>query len=58
MVIVGCLVDTITVLLLVFVGPYGWIYVCVILSVERVGKAIKKPANDTVLSFAGKEEKV
>lgn len=58
MVIIGYLIDTLAVPLLAFVGPHGWIYACIILSVERVGKAIKKPAKDTVLSFAAKEEKV
>lgn len=56
--IIGYLIDTITVPLLAFVGPHGWIWACVLLSIQRIGKAVKKPAKDTILSFAATQEKV
>lgn len=36
----------------------GWIAACVLLVVERIGKAIKKPAKNTILSFAASQEGV
>ena len=35
--IIGYLIDTITVPLLAFVGPHGWIWACVLLSIHRIG---------------------
>ncbi len=57
-VIIGYLIDILAVPLLAFVGPNGWILASVILSVQRIGKAIKKPAKDTIMSFAASQEKV
>ena len=37
-------------------GERGWIWACVLLVVQRMGKAIKKPAKDTILSFAASQE--
>lgn len=56
--IIGYLIDTLTVPLLAFAGPHGWIFACIILGVQRIGKAIKKPSKDTILSFAASREKV
>ncbi|HBR85879.1 MAG TPA: MFS transporter [Firmicutes bacterium] len=56
--IAGYLIDTLVVPLMAFVGPHGWIWACVLLSIQRVGKAIKKPSKDTILSFAATQEKV
>ncbi len=56
--IAGCLIDILAVPLLAFVGESGWIWACILLTVQRVGKAIKKPAKDTLLSFAASQEKV
>lgn len=58
MVIIGYLVDILAVPLLAFVGPNGWIWACILLSIQRIGKAIKKPAKDTIMSFAATQEKV
>lgn len=50
--IVGYAVDMLAIPLLALVPQGGWIFACIILVVERMGKAIKKPAKDTLLSFA------
>lgn len=51
--IVGYVVDMLAIPLLALVPQGGWIIACIILVAERMGKAIKKPAKDTLLSFAG-----
>ena len=58
MVIAGYLIDTLAIPLLAFVGPDGWIWACVLLAIQRIGKAIKKPAKDTIMSFAASQWKV
>lgn len=58
MVILGYLIDILAVPLLAFVGPNGWILACILLAVQRIGKAIKKPAKDTIMSFAATQEQV
>ncbi len=58
MVILGYLIDILAVPFLAFVGPNGWIWACIILSIQRIGKAIKKPAKDTIMSFAATQEQV
>lgn len=55
--IAGYLIDILAIPLLAFVGESGWIWACILLTVQRVGKAIKKPAKDTLLSFAASQEK-
>lgn len=56
MVILGYVLDIIAVPALALVGKHGWIWACLLLVIQRVGKAIKKPAKDTVLSFAASQE--
>ena len=56
MVILGYVLDIIAVPALALVGKNGWIAACVLLVIQRMGKAIKKPAKDTVLSFAASQE--
>lgn len=55
--IVGYAVDVFAVPLLALVPQNGWIFACALLILERVGKAIKKPAKNTILSFAASGEK-
>lgn len=55
--IVGYCIDILAVPLLALVGPNGWIFACILLTIQRVGKAIKKPAKDTIMSFAASQEK-
>lgn len=56
MVIVGYDLDIIAVPALALVGEHGWIWSCTLLVIQRTGKAIKKPAKDTVMSFAASQE--
>ena len=58
MTIAGYVLDIAAVPLLAFVGEHGWIAACALLIVQRVGKAIKKPAKDTIMSFAATQEGV
>lgn len=37
---------------LALVGENGWIAADILLIIQRMGKAIKKPAKDTIMSFA------
>ncbi len=52
MVILGYALELIAVPALALVGEHGWMAACALLIVQRMGKAIKKPAKDTVMSFA------
>jgi predicted MFS family arabinose efflux permease len=56
MIIVGYVLDIVAVPALALVGEHGWVAACVLLIVQRLGKAIKKPAKDTVMSFAASQE--
>jgi MFS family permease len=56
--IAGYIVDMVAIPLLALVPQGGWIVACVILVAERMGKAVKKPAKDTLLSFAATREGV
>lgn len=58
MTIVGYVLDIIAVPALALVSENGWIYACILLVIQRVGKAIKKPAKDTIMSFAATQEGV
>ena len=58
LVTVGYVVDIFAVPALALVGPHGWVAACALLVVQRLGKAIKKPAKDTLLSFAATQEGV
>ena len=58
MTIAGYVLDIIAVPALALVGEHGWIAVCVLLVIQRMGKAIKKPAKDTIMSFAASQEGV
>lgn len=56
--IIGYALDILAVPLLGLVGPHGWILACILISVQRIGKAIKKPSKDTIMSFAATQERV
>ena len=58
MTIAGYVLDIIAVPTLALVGEHGWIAACVLLVIQRMGKAIKKPAKDTIMSFAASQEGV
>lgn len=53
--IVGYVIDVFSVPLLALVGEHGWMAACALLVLERTGKAIKKPAKNTILSFAASQ---
>lgn len=52
MTVVGYVLDVLAVPALALVGEHGWIWACALLVIQRMGKAIKKPAKDTIMSFA------
>ncbi len=58
MTILGYVFDILAVPALALVGEHGWIAACALLIVQRMGKAIKKPAKDTIMSFAATREGV
>ena len=58
MTILGYVLDIIAVPALALVGENGWIAACGLLVIQRMGKAIKKPAKDTIMSFAASQEGV
>lgn len=54
--ILGYAVDVLAVPALALVHEDGWKWACALLILERMGKAIKKPAKNTILSFAASQE--
>jgi len=58
MTVAGYILDVLAVPALALVGENGWIWACALLIVQRMGKAIKKPAKDTIMSFAASQEGV
>ncbi len=58
MTILGYVLDVLAVPALALVGEHGWVAACGLLIVQRMGKAIKKPAKDTIMSFAASQEGV
>lgn len=56
--IIGYILDVVSVPLLSLVGENGWKYACALLIIQRIGKAIKKPAKNTIMSFAASREGV
>ena len=58
MTIAGYVLDVLAVPALALVGEHGWIAACGLLIIQRMGKAIKKPAKDPIMSFAASQEGV
>lgn len=58
MVLFGYVLDVVAVPALALVGRNGLVLACALLIIQRLGKAIKKPAKDTVMSFAASQEGV
>lgn len=56
--IVGYAVDVLAVPALALASENGWIFACAMMILERTGKAVKKPAKDTLLSFAASQQGV
>ena len=50
--IIGYVIDCMAIPALALVPQGGWMLACALIIIQRTGKAIKKPAKDTILSFA------
>ena len=55
LVIVGYVMQVLAIPALALIPPNGWFFACGLVILERVGKAIKKPAKNTLVSFAASE---
>jgi len=55
LIIVGYAMQVLAIPLLALVPENGWIIACGLVIIERIGKAIKKPAKNTLVSFAASE---
>jgi len=55
LVIVGYVIQVLAIPALALVPENGWIIACGLIIMERVGKGIKKPAKNTLVSFASSE---
>lgn len=53
--VAGYVIDVLAVPALALVGEDGWFWACMLLVVQRLGKAVKKPAKDTIMSFAASQ---
>ncbi|MBA4347327.1 MAG: MFS transporter [Clostridiales bacterium] len=56
--IIGYVIDVLAVPALALSGEHGWIFASSLIVIERIGKAIKKPAKSTLVSFAATREGV
>ena len=56
--IIGYIIDVLAVPALALSGEHGWVFASMLIIVERIGKAIKKPAKSTLMSFAATQEGV
>ena len=55
LVIVGYALQVLAIPALALIPENGWVLACGLVIIERVGKAIKKPAKNTLVSFAASE---
>lgn len=55
MTIIGYVIDCLAIPALALVPKNGWIFACMLIVIQRTGKAVKKPAKDTLLSFAASQ---
>ena len=53
--ILGYAIDVLAIPALALVPENGWVFACALVVVERIGKAIKKPAKNTLISFAASQ---
>ncbi len=53
--ILGYAVDVLAIPALALVPENGWVFACALVILERAGKAIKKPAKNTLISFAASQ---
>lgn len=55
LVIAGYTVQVLAIPALALIPEHGWVLACGLVILERVGKAVKKPAKNTLVSFAASE---
>lgn len=55
LVLFGYTVQVLAIPALALVPENGWVWACLLVILERIGKAIKKPAKNTLVSFAASE---
>ncbi len=55
MTFVGYIINMAAIPLLALIPENGWIYACILIVLERVGKAIRQPSKNTLVSFAAKQ---
>ena len=55
LVIAGYVIQVLAIPALALVPEHGWVWACGLVILERVGKAVKKPAKNTLISFAASE---
>lgn len=55
MTIIGYSMNLFAIPLLAFVPANGWVLACILVVLERLGKAIRHPAKNTLVSFAASE---
>lgn len=52
---IGYAINVIAIPALALTSTNGWVYAIILILMERVGRAIRKPAKNTLVSFAGKD---
>jgi MFS family permease len=55
LIITGYIIDCTAIPLLALIPENGWLAACLLIIIQRTGKAVKKPAKDTILSFAASQ---
>ena len=55
LVIAGYAIQVLAIPALALIPEHGWFWACSLVILERIGKAIKKPAKNTLVSFAASE---
>ena len=55
LVIAGYVIQVLAIPALALVPEHGWVWACGLVILERVGKAVKKPAKNALVSFAASE---
>jgi hypothetical protein len=53
--LIGYAIDLFAIPALALIPQNGWIYACILIIIQRTGKALKKPAKNTLVSFAASE---
>lgn len=56
--ITGYIIDCIAIPMLALVPEGGWVLACGLIVTQRIGKAIRKPSKDAIMSFAASREGV